>query len=87
MNAFVHAVEHAPVDWPLLNDQTRAEGLKMKIAKSPRANELEDVRRDRQIAVGLVGAAMHDLAQAASFGPPGPIAQGPPVPRVEDLAK
>jgi hypothetical protein len=80
-------VENAPINWPLLDDQTRTEGLKMKIAKSPSASHLDDARRDRQIAAGLVQAAMHDLDEAASFGPPAPMAQGAAALSPEDLAR
>jgi hypothetical protein len=70
---FVSAVENAPQAWPLLNESIRAQGLAMKIERSPRAGELQELRRDRDIAASIVQAAQHDIDEAVG-GVRGPIA-------------
>lgn len=85
---FIAAVLDAPRAFPLLDEAGRKAALTAKIAHTPAlSEELQTIESERGFYRGLLEAARQDIEAAASFGTPGPMAQGPDVPRIEDLAR
>ena len=72
----------------MLTPQLRQEAIEQLVKASPVADQIAELKTNRAVHQSLFEAIVHDINSVEPVNAPrGPGAQGPDVPRVEDLAR